>query len=151
VTDTTFNCNVNRTQGDASTQMYLITHFLDTLLLGPPTPAVAQANVTNSVDGTGSLGQQVDTCVAANGRNPNYMLVDFYEYGGGSVFEVAATANGVTYAPTNPIATPITGTSSPTAASSKSTPNTAISTLQVEWRTALAVVGSVLLGVWGVV
>ena len=151
--------------------MYLINHFLDTLVLGQPTPDVAQANVTNSVNGTGSLGQQVDTCVAANGRNPNYMLVDvcvrslavdnwpsnnlwwqFYEYGGGSVFQVAATANGVTYAPTSPIATPITGTSSPTATSSvKSTPNAAISTLQVEWRTALAVVGSVLLGAWSVV
>ena len=56
--------------------MYLINHFLDTLVLGQPTPDVAQANVTNSVNGTGSLGQQVDTCVAANGRNPNYMLVD---------------------------------------------------------------------------
>jgi len=151
VTDTTFNCDVNRTHGDSSTQMYLINHFLDTLVLGQPTPDVAQANVTNGVSGTGSLGQQVDTCVAANGRNPNYMLVDFYEYGGGSVFQVAATANGVTYAPTSPIATPITGTSATVASSRTSTPNAAISTLQIEWRTALVVIGSVLLGAWSVV
>ena len=28
VTDTTFDCEVNRTKGDTSTQMYLINHFL---------------------------------------------------------------------------------------------------------------------------
>lgn len=152
VTDTTFNCNVNRTNGDSTTQMYLINHFLDSLVLGQPTPDVTQANVTNGVSGTGSLGQQVNTCVAANGRNPNYMLVDFYEYGGGSVFQVAASANGVTYTPTAPIATPITGTSSATSGSSiTSTPNTAVSILQMEWRTALAVVGSVFLGAWSVI
>lgn len=60
--------------------MYLINHFLDTLVLGQPTPDREQANVTNGVSGTGSLGQQVDTCVAANGRNPNYMLVDVSIY-----------------------------------------------------------------------
>jgi len=152
VTDTTFDCNVNRTKGDSTTQMYLINHFLDTLTLGQPTPDRAQANVTNGVSGTGSLGEQVATCVAANGRNPNYMLVDFYEYGGGSVFEVAATANGVTYSPSTPIATPITGTTSPTSGtSSTSTPNAAVSVLQFEWRTTVIVVGSVLLGAWSVV
>jgi hypothetical protein len=76
VTDTTFDCNVNRTKGDSSTQLYLINHFLDTLVLGQPAPDVKDANVTNGVSGTGSLGQQVATCAAANGRNPNYMLVD---------------------------------------------------------------------------
>jgi len=153
VTDTTFNCNVNRTKGDPSTQLYLINHFLDTLALGQPVPDVKDANVTNGVSGVGSLGQQVSTCAAANGRNPNYMLVDFYEYGGGSVFQVAATANGVTYAPTSPIATPITGSSSATAGSSStSIPNAAIISMpQIEWRTALAVVGSVFVGAWCVV
>lgn len=31
------------------------------------------------------------------GRYPNNLLVDFYEAGNGSVFEVAAKANNVTY------------------------------------------------------
>lgn len=146
VTDTTFNCDVNRTKGDSSTQMYLINHFLDKLVLGQPTPDVSQANVTNGVSGTGSLGQQVGTCAAANGRNPNFLLVDFYEYGGGSVFQVAAAANGVTYSPTTPIATPITGTTSGSGASITSTPNAAVSILRIEWVTALAVIGSLLLG-----
>ncbi|KAA1468038.1 PLC-like phosphodiesterase [Dentipellis sp. KUC8613] len=112
VTDTTFDCNVNRTKGDTSTEMYLINHFLDSITFGQPTPNKNAANVTNGVSGTGSLGQQVQTCVAANGRNPNFMLVDFYEFGGGSVFQVAATANGVTYSPTTPIATPLTSSGS---------------------------------------
>ncbi|KAJ7897089.1 PLC-like phosphodiesterase [Mycena olivaceomarginata] len=112
VIDPAFDCSVNRTKGDSSTQMYLINHFLDTIGFGGnPVPDVAAANVTNGVSGTSSLGAQVDTCVAANGRAPNFMLVDFYEFGGGSVFKVAATINGVTYSPTTPIATPIPTTS----------------------------------------
>ncbi len=124
VTDTTFNCNVNRTNGDASTQLSTINHFLDKIVLGQPTPDPENANITNAVSGTGALGVQVQTCVTANGRNPNFLLVDvcvivracqgdgslynvqFYEFGGGSVFEVAATANGVTYSPTTPVPTP---------------------------------------------
>lgn len=31
------------------------------------------------------------------GRPPNFLLVDFYDAGKGSVFEVAAKANNVTY------------------------------------------------------
>jgi hypothetical protein len=56
--------------------MYLINHFLDKLAFGQPVPDVAEANVTNSASGAGSLGAQVDTCVGANGRSPNFMLVD---------------------------------------------------------------------------
>lgn len=122
VTDPTFDCNVNRTNGDPSTQMFLINHFLDESFIGlsgVPVPDRAQANVTNGVSGPGSLGAQVATCVNDYGRNPNFLLVDFYEYGGGSVFQVAATANGVDYNPTTPIATPIpqsTATTSTSAA-----------------------------------
>jgi len=103
---TTFDCSVNRTQGDSSTQMYLINHFFDTLILGQPVSDPSLANQTNAISGQNSLGQQVNLCISEYGRYPNFMLVDFYEYGGGSVFEVAATANGVTYSPTSPIATP---------------------------------------------
>ena len=73
---TTFDCSVNRTQGDASTQMYLINHFLDTLVLGQPVPDPGQANQTNAVSGQNSLGQQYSLCVSEYGRNPNFMLVD---------------------------------------------------------------------------
>jgi hypothetical protein len=56
--------------------MYLINHFFDTIVLGSPAPDVAAANVTNAVSGLNALGVQVDTCVSAYGRAPNYMLVD---------------------------------------------------------------------------
>ena len=76
VTDTTFDCNVNRTNGNPSTQLATINHFLDQIILGQPAPDPEAANVTNGVSGTGSLGLQVQTCAAVNGRNPNFMLVD---------------------------------------------------------------------------
>lgn len=107
--------------------MYLINHFLDKLVFGQPAPDVDSANTTNAATGTGSLGTQVDSCTTTYGRAPNFLLVDvsfspisqndclifvkFYEYGGGSVFEVAASINGVTYSPATPIATPISTTS----------------------------------------
>jgi len=108
VTDTTFNCSIDRSHGDNMTQMYLINHFLDSVqLFGQPSPDKGALNQTNAVSGTGSLGNQVNTCLENHGLPPNFMLVDFYEYGGGSVFEVAATINGVTYNPATPIATPL--------------------------------------------
>jgi len=110
VTDTTFDCNVNRTKGDSSTEMYLINHFLDmnvNIIASTIAPNKAALNQTNAVNGVGSLGTQASNCATQYGRNPNFMLVDFYEYGGGSVFQVAATLNGVTYTPSKPIATPI--------------------------------------------
>lgn len=71
-----FDCTVNRSNGDTSTQMFLINHFLDQLILGEPVPDSAQANETNAVSGTGSLGAQVSTCQSVMGRPPNFMLVD---------------------------------------------------------------------------
>ncbi|KAI0825002.1 PLC-like phosphodiesterase [Trametes gibbosa] len=112
VTDTTFDCNVNRTNGDQSTQMYLINHFLDKLIAGFPAPDPDNADTTNAASGVGSLGQQVQTCASQHGRNPNFMLVDFYEYGNGSVFQVAADANGVTYNPATPVPAPVSSSSS---------------------------------------
>jgi len=123
VTDPTFDCNVNRTKGDTTTQMYLINHFLDeevNVIASSIAPNKGALNVTNSASGPGSLGLQASECGAQNGRSPNFMLVDFYEYGGGSVFEVAATLNGVTYAPTSAIATPIPDSATSNSSSSSS-------------------------------
>lgn len=76
MTDTTFDCSVNRTNGDPTTQMFLINHFLDQIVLGFPAPFVQQANNTNAASGVGSLGQQVTNCLNEHGRVPNFMLVD---------------------------------------------------------------------------
>ena len=56
--------------------MYLINHFLDQLVLNTPVPYIDKLNQTNAASGAGSLGAQVDTCVAAYSRPPNFMLVD---------------------------------------------------------------------------
>ncbi|KAF9481650.1 PLC-like phosphodiesterase [Pholiota conissans] len=136
VVDPSFNCDVNRTHStDPTTQMFLINHFLDKIVLGVPVPFVAQLNVTNAASGAGSLGAQVDTCKAAHGRAPNFLLVDFYEYGAGSVFQVAAGINGVTYSPTSPIAAP-KSTSSGTSTSGSSQPTTSVTTSSLSGATS---------------
>jgi hypothetical protein len=56
--------------------MYLINHFLDQLVLGQPVPYIDKLNQTNAASGPGSLGTQVETCVASYGRPPNFLLVD---------------------------------------------------------------------------
>lgn len=72
-----FDCSVNRTKAqDTATQLGLINHFLDVLVLGQPAPDVAKANITNGASGPGSLGAQVNACIALNSRSPNFMLVD---------------------------------------------------------------------------
>ncbi|KAF7303270.1 PLC-like phosphodiesterase [Mycena kentingensis (nom. inval.)] len=106
-----FDCTVNRTKGDTATQMYLINHFLDKMVFGSPAPDIDAANVTNSASGTGSLGAHVDTCAASQGRAPNFLLLDYYEYASSAPLSLAASLNGVTYNPTSPIATPVSTSS----------------------------------------
>ncbi|KZT02492.1 PLC-like phosphodiesterase [Laetiporus sulphureus 93-53] len=144
-----FNCDVNRTYGDTSTQMYLINHFLDESIAGILLPDKSAAADTNAVNGTGSLGEQVSTCLSDWDRAPNFMLVDFYEYGNGSVFEVAASANGVTYTAAA-IATPISSDSTSTTGS---TSNAGLAGFQINrghLAASLAVAGSFLFGVFSI-
>jgi len=126
---------VNRTKGDPPTQFILINHFLDRLLFNQPVPDIASLPQTNAATGPGSVGAQVDVCVADHGRTPNFILVDvcwnalsrnradflqYYEHADGGVFQAAATINGVPYNPPTPIAKPPTsrtGTASGTATS----------------------------------
>ncbi|KAL5519266.1 hypothetical protein ACEPAH_949 [Sanghuangporus vaninii] len=150
VTDPTFDCNVNRTKGDSSTQLYTINHFLDeevSIIATSVAPDKDALNTTNAASGDGSLGKQASECGVQYGRSPNFMLVDFYEYGGGSVFEVAATLNGVTYAPSSSIATPIPDTTD----SSTSSSSAAISTFSVPpgvWAGLGTFVSGMIMGVW---
>ncbi|KAK6431480.1 hypothetical protein LTR95_012357 [Oleoguttula sp. CCFEE 5521] len=74
--------------GTGSTEAFLI-------------PNTAQINTTNGqLDIEGQLGRRADLCVGEWDRAPNWLLVDYYNFGDpgpGSVFEVAARMNGVTY------------------------------------------------------
>jgi hypothetical protein len=62
-------------------------------------PAYSLLNQVNAVSGNGSLGLNVENCEKMWGRPPNWLVVDYYNFGNfnGSVFQVAATANNVTY------------------------------------------------------
>ncbi|ORY63045.1 PLC-like phosphodiesterase [Pseudomassariella vexata] len=102
-----FPCDVQRppdlSEVDAKNRLYLHNHNLNLELsiLGAAmlVPARTELNVTNNATGFGSLGSGAENCENQWGRAPNFLNVDYYNYGGypGSVFEVAAKYNNVTY------------------------------------------------------
>ncbi|KAK4055629.1 hypothetical protein OIV83_000175 [Microbotryomycetes sp. JL201] len=100
-TDPSFPCTVDRVTGDYQGKMYLINHNLNVnkTLLGQtiPVPAVNELAQTNAATGTGSLGAQAQTCETNWGYKPTFTLVDYYDVGDGSVFQYAASLNGVSY------------------------------------------------------
>jgi hypothetical protein len=105
--DRDFPCTVQRppdlAEDAARDRLYLMNHNLNAefnvfgaqLLV----PAVSLLNETNNATGYGSLGEAARNCRADWGRAPNVLNVDYYNYGDppGSVFEVAAQMNNVTY------------------------------------------------------
>lgn len=106
-TEREFPCTVQRPphQPDDVTRdrMYMANHNLNlevaiagiSLLI----PASNMLNETNAISGYGSAGWQIDNCTQDWDRPPNFLLVDYYNVGNfnGSVFQVAATANNVSY------------------------------------------------------
>lgn len=106
--DRAFPCTVQRppnlAPADAGQRLYLVNHNLnvEVSLLGASVlvPAVSVLNTTNNASGYGSLGLAANNCRAAwDGTPPTVLNVDYYNIGGfpGSVFEVAAQMNNVTY------------------------------------------------------
>jgi hypothetical protein len=105
--DRKFPCTVQRppdlSDKSAKNRLYLMNHNLNAEfnVFGAEilVPAVALLNETNNVTGYGSLGLAANNCRSDWGRAPNILNVDYYNYGGfpGSVFEVAAQMNNVTY------------------------------------------------------
>ena len=102
-----FPCEIQRppdlSHDTARKRLYLMNHNLnvefnvfDTSLL---VPAVSLLNETNNATGYGSLGSAARKCRKDWGHPPTYLNVDYYNYGDppGSVFEVAAQMNNVTY------------------------------------------------------
>ncbi|OQE37946.1 hypothetical protein PENCOP_c009G00637 [Penicillium coprophilum] len=106
-TDPKFPCTQQRPPGlskaAAKNRMYMANHNLNLQLnlgsLSLLIPNTAEINETNAVNGSGSLGEMAKECNKTWGRPPNFLLVDYYNYGNfnGSVFEVAAEMNNVTY------------------------------------------------------
>ncbi|GAA5837498.1 hypothetical protein JCM3766R1_006824 [Sporobolomyces carnicolor] len=101
-TDESFPCTVDRVTGSAEGKMYMMNHFLDvnTTLFGQtvPVPDTARLVETHASSGSApSLQAQAVECNAEHGYYPTFTLVDYYDVGNGSVFQVAAEMNGVEY------------------------------------------------------
>ncbi|KAJ0164261.1 putative secreted protein [Colletotrichum tanaceti] len=105
--DRTFPCTVQRPPDlpdeAARDRLYLMNHNLNAEynIFGASilVPAVSLLNETNNVTGYGSLGVSAQQCTDKWDRPPKILNVDYYNYGGypGSVFEVQARMNNVTY------------------------------------------------------
>lgn len=105
--NSSFPCDVQRPPdlpvAAAKNRLNLVNHNLNIELsiLGADVlvPARGELNITNNATGPGSLGLGADNCLAQWGRPPNFLNVDYYNFGGypGSVFEVAARMNNVSY------------------------------------------------------
>jgi hypothetical protein len=94
----------NQPEDVSRNRMYMANHNLNVeITLGGMSgiliPAYGLLSEVNAVSGNGSLGLNVQDCETMWNRPPNWLLVDYYNQGNfnGSVFQVAATANGVTY------------------------------------------------------
>ncbi|KAL2836148.1 PLC-like phosphodiesterase [Aspergillus pseudoustus] len=106
-TDREFPCTVQRppdlADDSARERMYMANHNLNLEIniasLNLLIPNTALLNETNADTGFGSLGWMADNCTTMWNRPPNFLLVDYYNEGNfnGSVFEVAADMNNVTY------------------------------------------------------
>ena len=104
-TDRTFPCTPQRPPNlspeQAKSRMYMTNHNLnyEINLLGNAilVPYIPYLKFTNNITGPGSLGGNVENCTREWGFPPRFLDVDFYDVGNGSVFEVAARANGVVY------------------------------------------------------
>ncbi|KAJ5297868.1 hypothetical protein N7508_008117 [Penicillium antarcticum] len=106
-TNKNFPCTVQRPPGlseaNAKKRLYMANHNLNLQLnlgsLSLLIPNTAELNVTNGVSGEGSLGWMAENCTKKWDRPPNFLLVDYYNYGtpNGTVFEVAADMNNVTW------------------------------------------------------
>jgi hypothetical protein len=107
-TDPAFPCTQQRPPNQAEdvsrNRMYMMNHNLNIQVSFPGVssiliPAYSLLDQVNAVSGNGSVGLNVQNCEKMWNRPPNWILVDYYNYGNfnGSVFQVAATANNVTY------------------------------------------------------
>ncbi|KAE8442256.1 hypothetical protein EG329_003516 [Mollisiaceae sp. DMI_Dod_QoI] len=95
VTDKSFaTCALDRPPGNSgSGLMMIVNHFLDLDILGILIPDELAASNTNAATGSGSIGAQADLCYSTWERNPNLILVDYFELG--NVFTAQNTLNGL--------------------------------------------------------
>ena len=100
---TSFTCTADRpsalkgqtTQAVQTGRLPLINHFLyKNVGFGIQAPDTDNVTTTNAQSGTGSLGEAAKTCSTAYGRNPAFLLVDFFDQG--ETLQVVDALNGIT-------------------------------------------------------
>lgn len=106
-TDPSFPCTQQRPPNQAEdvsrNRVYTLNHNLNVEIaiaeISLLVPAYGLLDQVNAVSGNGSAGLNIQGCEQMWNRPPNWLLVDYYNFGNfnGSVFQVAATANGVSY------------------------------------------------------
>lgn len=106
-TDRDFPCTAqrppDRPRDVRQDRMYMANHNLNVEIalagISLDIPAYTILNETNAISGYGSVGAASGNCTEDWDRPPNFLLVDYYNLGNfnGSVFQVAADANNVTY------------------------------------------------------
>ncbi|EXJ79159.1 hypothetical protein A1O3_08660 [Capronia epimyces CBS 606.96] len=106
-TDRAFPCTADRPpdrpRENRLDRMYMANHNLnlqvDLAGISLLVPFFPLLNETNAITGYGSAGVAVSNCTEMWTRPPNFLLVDYYNIGSfnGSIFQVAADANNVTY------------------------------------------------------
>ena len=86
----------NVTKALASNRLSLVNHFLGiSLAFGIYIPDVANAKLTNSESGVvGNLGDAAKACATTFGKQPNFLLVDFFDQG--SAITTVDKINGIT-------------------------------------------------------
>ncbi|KAI9468127.1 MAG: PLC-like phosphodiesterase [Benjaminiella poitrasii] len=96
--ESSFSCQIDRPiDPDNPTQvMYVMNHFLyGTLMLGSTTIEIPQKGTSNITNGDGSLLKQAQLCSSTFGRQPNFLEVDFYNYG--VALQITAQLNNISY------------------------------------------------------
>lgn len=80
----------------SSNQLPLMNHFLyESSILGIQTPNASYVSTTNAPSGgVGNLGTAADTCKAAYGSPPTFILVDFFDKG--PAIRTVDNLNGIT-------------------------------------------------------
>ena len=101
---TNFSCTPDRplavrgsvTEALASNRLSIVNHFLGiSLAFGIYIPDIANAKLTNSESGAvGNLGDAARACAKAYGKQPNFLLVDFFDQG--SAITTVDKINGIT-------------------------------------------------------
>lgn len=99
-----FSCTPDRpaaVAGSAATaissgRLSLVNHFLDLQeAFGIVLPDIANAKLTNANSGpVGNLGASASQCAQTFGKQPNFLLVDFFDQG--SAIDTADKINGIT-------------------------------------------------------